>query len=41
MRAKGIKIILRSDAVLGWDQGDESLSITPVVIELLNQNEDS
>ena len=41
MRAKEIKIILHSNAVLGWDQGDESLNITPDVIELLNQNEDS
>ena len=41
MRAKGIKIILHSNAVLGWDQGDTSLNITPDVVDLLNQGDES
>lgn len=41
MRAKGIKIILHSNAVLGWDQGDASLNITPDVVDLLNQGDES
>ena len=40
MRAKGIKILLQRNAVLGWDQGDPSLNITPEVVELLNQKEE-
>ena len=40
MRAKGIKILLQRSAVLGWDQGDPSLNITPEVVELLNQTEE-
>jgi len=40
MRAKGIKILLQRSAVLGWDQGDPSLNITPEVVELLNQKEE-
>ena len=41
MRAKGIKIILHSNAVLGMDQGDPSLNITSDVVDLLNQNDES
>ena len=40
MKAKGIKFLLRTESVLGWDQGDPSLNITPEVIELLNQKEE-
>lgn len=40
MRAKGIKILLHRNAVLGFDSGDPSLNITPEVIELLNQKEE-
>ena len=41
MRAKGIKIVLHSNAVLGLDDGDDSLNITPDIIELLNQDSES
>ena len=40
MRAKGIKILLHRNAVLGFDTGDPTLNITPEVIELLNQKEE-
>ena len=40
MKAKGIKFLLRTESVLGWDQGDPSLNLTPEVIELLNQKEE-
>ena len=40
MKAKGIKFLLRQESVLGWDQGDPSLNLTPEVIELLNQKEE-
>ena len=41
MRAKGIKIVLHSNAVLGLADGDDSLNITPDIIELLNQDSES
>ena len=40
MRAKGIKILLHRNSVLGFDTGDPSLNITPEVVELLNQKDD-
>ena len=40
MRAKGIKILLHRNAVLGFDTGDPTLNITPEVVELLNQKEE-
>ena len=33
MKAKGIKFLLRTESVLGWDQGDPSLNITPEVMK--------
>ena len=41
MRAKGIKIVLHSIAVLGLDDGDDRLNITPDIIEILNQDSES
>ena len=40
MRAKGIKILLHRQSVLGFDQGDPTLNLTPEVTELLNQKEE-
>ena len=40
MRAKGIKILLHKQSVLGFDTGDPTLNLTPEVIELLNQKEE-
>ena len=40
MRAKGIKILLHSNAVLGFDRGDPTLNLTPEITELLNQKEE-
>ena len=40
MRAKGIKILLHRNALLGFDTGAPSLNNTPEVVELLNQKED-
>ena len=40
MKAKGIKILLHRQSVLGFDQGDPTLNLTPEVVELLNQKEE-
>lgn len=40
MRAKGIKILLHRQSVLGFDTGDPSLNLTPEITELLNQKEE-
>jgi len=40
MRAKGIKILLHRQSVLGFDTGDPTLNLTPEVTELLNQKEE-
>ena len=40
MRAKGIKILLHRQSVLGFDTGDPTLNLTPEVVELLNQTEE-
>ena len=40
MRAKGIKILLHRQSVLGFDTGDPTLNLTPEVVELLNQQEE-
>jgi len=40
MRAKGIKILLHRNAVLGFDTGDPTLNLTPEVVEHLNQKEE-
>ena len=38
--SKGIKILLHRQSVLGFDQGDPTLNLTPEVVELLNQKEE-
>ena len=40
MRAKGIKILLHRQSVLGFDTGDPTLNLTPEITELLNQKEE-
>ena len=40
MRAKGIKILLHRQSVLGFDTGDPTLNMTPEITELLNQIEE-
>ena len=40
MRAKGIKILLHKSAVLGFDENDPLLNITPEIVQLLNQKEE-
>ena len=40
MRAKGIKILLHKSAVLGFDENDPLLNVTPEVVQLLNQKEE-
>ena len=40
VRAKGIKMVLRREAVLAVDEGDPLLNLTPEVVELLNQTEE-
>ena len=40
MRAKGVKILLHRQSVLGFDTGAPTLNLTPEVTELLNQKEE-